>query len=43
MKYFGRACAHGCRLGADQLGLLLDMDLELNAQGLGVWLDRDSR
>ncbi len=38
-----RLRAHGCRLGADQLGLLLDMDLELNAQGLGVWLDRDSR
>lgn len=38
-----RLRAHGCHLGADQLGLLLDMDLELNAQGLGVWLDRDSR
>lgn len=38
-----RLRAHGCRLGADQLGQLLDMDLELNAQGLGVWLDRDSR
>ncbi|MBI3570067.1 MAG: MBL fold metallo-hydrolase [Gammaproteobacteria bacterium] len=38
-----RLRAHGCRLGADQLGLLLDMDLELNAQGLGVWLDRESR
>ena len=38
-----RLRAHGCHLGADQLGPLLDMDLELNAQGLGVWLDRDSR
>lgn len=38
-----RLRAHGCRLGADQLGSLLDMDLELNAQGLGVWLDRGSR
>ncbi|MBI3575965.1 MAG: MBL fold metallo-hydrolase [Gammaproteobacteria bacterium] len=38
-----RLHAHGCRLSDAELTALLDMDLELNAQGLGVWLDRDSR
>ncbi len=38
-----RARAHQCRL--DDAGVLqvLGMDIELNAQGLGVWLDRDRR
>ena len=38
-----RARAHRCRL--DDAGVLavLGMDIELNAQGLGVWLDRDTR
>ena len=38
-----RARAHQCRL--DDAGVLevLGMDIELNAQGLGVWLDRDAR
>ncbi len=38
-----RARAHECRL--DDAGVLqvLGMDIELNAQGLGVWLDRDKR
>jgi hypothetical protein len=30
---------HGCTLGADEIEALLAMDLELNAQGLGIWLD----
>ncbi len=38
--YLERARAHGCRL--DDAGVLrvLDMDIELNAQGLACWLDR---
>lgn len=38
-----RARAHQCAL--DDAGVLevLGMDIELNAQGLGVWLDRDAR
>jgi glyoxylase-like metal-dependent hydrolase (beta-lactamase superfamily II) len=38
-----RARAHVCRL--DDAGVLrvLAMDIELNAQGLGVWLDRERR
>jgi glyoxylase-like metal-dependent hydrolase (beta-lactamase superfamily II) len=30
---------HGCTLGADTIRSMLAMDLELNAQGLGIWLD----
>ncbi len=30
-------------LAAARVAELLDMDLELNAQGLGVWLDREAR
>ena len=38
--YLERARAHGCRL--DDAGVLrvLEMDIELNAQGLACWLDR---
>jgi glyoxylase-like metal-dependent hydrolase (beta-lactamase superfamily II) len=32
--------AHGCTLNAAQVEALLAMDLELNAQGMAVWLDR---
>ncbi len=38
--YTTRAEAHGWRRGRDALGQLLGMDIELNAQGLEVWLDR---
>ena len=31
---------HGVTLGDDRLRELLALDLELNAQGIGVWLDR---
>lgn len=34
-----RLRAHGCRLSDGELEQLLAMDLKLNAQGLGVWLD----
>ena len=39
--YLERARAHGCRL--DDAGVLrvLGMDIELNAQGLACWLDRE--
>ena len=31
---------HGCLLDREQIAELLTMDLELNAQGIAVWLDR---
>lgn len=33
--------AHGCLLAEACIADLLAMDVELNAQGLGIWLDRD--
>lgn len=41
--YVERAAAHGCGQDAAQVAALLAMDIELNAQGLGVWLDREAR
>lgn len=38
--YAARAAAHGWGQGRDALRQLLGMDIELNAQGLEVWLDR---
>jgi len=38
--YLSRARAHGCTLDAAQMHELLAMDIELNAQGLEVWLGR---
>lgn len=38
--YAGRAEAHGWTQGRAALARLLHMDIELNAQGLEVWLDR---
>lgn len=32
--------AHGCRLSPDEARALLENDIELNAQGLEVWLDK---
>ncbi len=34
-----RLAGHGCHLGLERKLELLDMDIELNAQGLGIWLD----
>lgn len=34
-----RLAAHGCTMEREQILALLAMDLELNAQGLGCWLD----
>ena len=38
--YAGRARAHGVAMADAEVAALLAMDIELNAQGLGVWLDR---
>ncbi|HTV86925.1 MAG TPA: MBL fold metallo-hydrolase [Dyella sp.] len=38
--YADRTAAHGWRGGRDELLHWLGNDIELNAQGLGVWLDR---
>lgn len=34
---------HGCTLGEARSRALLALDMELNAQGLGVWLDRQTK
>ena len=41
--YLERARAHGCPLDDAGVGKVLGMDIELNAQGLAAWLDRDKR
>jgi len=41
--YTLRLRAHGSALGDDAIAELLAMDIELNAQGLGVWLDREAK
>ena len=38
--YLARLAAHGCALPQAEALALLEMDLELNAQGIGVWLDK---
>ncbi|MEP7184476.1 MAG: MBL fold metallo-hydrolase [Rhodanobacter sp.] len=38
--YAGRAEAHGWAKGREKVDEVLHMDIELNAQGLEVWLDR---
>ena len=41
--YAGRAEAHGWTQGRNALAQLLHMDIELNAQGLALWLDQSGR
>lgn len=41
--YAARATAHGCGRSRTEVLDLLAIDIELNAQGLGVWLDREAR
>lgn len=41
--YLERARAHGCPLDDAEVEKVLGMDIELNAQGLASWLDRDKR
>lgn len=40
--YVARAQAHGCRFDAQQVRELLGVDIELNTQGLEVWLDKQA-
>ena len=39
--YAERLARHGCALPAATVAELLAMDVELNAQGMGIWLDRE--
>ena len=41
-RYLARLAAHGCTLAPEQSLALLAMDIELNAQGIGIWLDKQS-
>jgi hypothetical protein len=41
--FLGWVAGHGTPLPADRARELLALDIELNAQGLEVWLDRDRR
>ncbi|WP_395642328.1 MBL fold metallo-hydrolase [Rudaea sp.] len=41
--YTSRAQAHGCTFDAAQVHELLAMDIELNTQGLEVWLDKQRK
>jgi glyoxylase-like metal-dependent hydrolase (beta-lactamase superfamily II) len=41
--YLEGLAAHGCTLTRERQTELLAMDVELNAQGLGVWLDKSER
>ena len=41
-EYVAITAAHGCRFSEAELTRLLGVDLELNAQGMGVWLDKGS-
>jgi len=36
-----RAAEHGCTIDRQALAELLALDLQLNAQGMAIWLDRD--
>ncbi len=41
LQIFSRSLrAHGCSFSAEKIAQLLSIDLELNAQGMAVWLDR---
>jgi glyoxylase-like metal-dependent hydrolase (beta-lactamase superfamily II) len=37
-----RLLAHGCTLPPAEIAALLELDLELNAQGMGIWLDKEA-
>jgi glyoxylase-like metal-dependent hydrolase (beta-lactamase superfamily II) len=38
--YLQRLHAHGCAMSDSEILELLALDIELNAQGMGIWLDR---
>ena len=42
-EYVRRALAHGCDMTPQRVRELLAIDIELNAQGLGCWLDARKR
>jgi glyoxylase-like metal-dependent hydrolase (beta-lactamase superfamily II) len=42
LQYQARVAAQGCRFTPAEVERLLAMDIELNAQGLGIWLDREA-
>ena len=41
--WFSRLRDHGCTLSESEIDALLEMDLDLNAQGLVVWVERQKR
>ena len=41
--YVAGAAGNGCSMPASEVESLLALDIELNAQGMGVWLDRPQR
>jgi len=41
--YLDQVRAHGCPHTPDEVRALLAIDIELNAQGMAVWLDRERR
>ena len=40
--YLAVVKAHGCTFGDAEVAELLAVDLELNAQGIGIWLDKEA-
>jgi glyoxylase-like metal-dependent hydrolase (beta-lactamase superfamily II) len=40
-EYVAIVKAHGCRYSEAEVATLLDVDIELNAQGMGIWLDKE--
>ena len=40
--YVARARSHGCSLTPAEVGDLLGVDTELNAQGIAIWLDKEA-
>lgn len=41
-EYVAIVKAHGCRFSETEVATLLDVDIELNAQGMGIWLDKEA-
>ena len=41
--YLRRVREHGCTMPDERVEELLALDVELNAQGLAIWLDRAAR
>lgn len=41
-EYVSIVKAHGCGYSEAEVATLLDVDIELNAQGMGIWLDKEA-